>query len=78
MEVMANLPRVEITEKALKILKIETALMGIGQKGALEALVIRGASPQSLALVDKKAIIPKVEVMSLMEVEEMEAKPRIP
>jgi len=67
---MTNLPRVEITEKALKILKIETALCSLGQKETLEALVIRGASPQSLALVDKKAIIPKVELKPLMEVEE--------
>jgi hypothetical protein len=78
MEYMANIPRVEITEKALKILKIETALSGLGQKGTLEALVIRGASAQSLALMEEKAIIPKVESMPLMEVEEKEINPKIP
>ena len=77
-EDMANIPRVEITEKALKILKIETALSGLGQKGTLEALVIRGASTQSLALVEEKAIIPKVESMPLMEVKEKEKVSQIP
>jgi hypothetical protein len=41
-------------------------------------LVIRGASTQSLALVDEKAIIPKVESMPLMDVEEKEIGPQIP
>ena len=77
-EFMSNIPRVEITEKALKILKIETALSGLGQKGTLEALVIRGASTKSLALLEEKAIIPKTESMTLMEVEEKEGKPKIP
>jgi hypothetical protein len=53
---MAKIPRVEITDKALKVLKIETALCGMNQKTALEALILRGASPQALALVEDRAI----------------------
>jgi hypothetical protein len=51
---MAKIPRVEITDKALKVLKIETALSGLNQKTALEALILRGASPKTLALVENK------------------------
>lgn len=50
-------PRVEITEKALKVLKIETALSGLNQKTELEALILRGASSRTLALVDEKPLM---------------------
>lgn len=49
--------RVEITEKALKVLKIETALSGLSQKTELEALILRGASSRTLALVEEKPLM---------------------
>jgi hypothetical protein len=58
---MVNSARVEITAKALKVLKIETAICGIGQKETLEALILRGASAQSLAVVEGRTVIPKME-----------------
>ncbi len=75
MDIMANLPRVEITDKALKVLKIETAISGLNQKEALEALILRGASSRTLELVEEKDKIPQ---MALMEVEELERKEKIP
>ena len=42
----------EITDKALKVLKIEAALSGLPQKEALEALILRGASAQSVESAD--------------------------
>lgn len=63
---MAQSARVEITEKALRILKIETAISGLSQKAALEGLILRGASRDIVELVEGKP---------QMEVEEMEDKP---
>jgi hypothetical protein len=62
---MEKYPRVEITDKALKVLKIEAAIQGLGQKEALEALILRGASAQSRAVVEGKTVVelkPMVEV----------------
>jgi hypothetical protein len=67
MDVMANLPRVEITDKALSVLKLETALSGVGQKQTLEALVLRAASVETLALVEKKAVILKAATLPEQE-----------
>ena len=75
MDIMANLPRVEITDKALKVLKIETAISGLNQKDALEALILRGASSRTLALMEVKDKLPQ---MTLMEVEEKEKIPKKP
>ena len=69
---MSNLTRVEISDKALAVLKIETALCGKSQKQTLEALVLRSASPQTLALVEDKAVVPRVDSDLLMEVTEKE------
>jgi hypothetical protein len=80
---MAKIPRVEITDKALKVLKVEAALSGLPQKEALEALILRGASSRTLALVEGKTVMevkPIVEDIPLVEVdvvEEMEEKPKI-
>lgn len=85
MSFMAKIPRVEITDKALKVLKIEAALSGLPQREALEALVLRGASSRTLALMEEKAVIPEAEVKPIVEdiplveadiVEEMEVKPK--
>ena len=70
MEFMAKIPRVEITDQALKVLKIEAALSGLPQKEALEDLILRGASSRTLELV---AITPALD-----KVEDMEEKPVIP
>ncbi len=51
------------------MLKIETALCGKSQKQTLEALVLRSASPQTLALVEDKAVVPQVDNDPLMEIE---------
>ncbi len=75
MPFMAKIPRVEITDKALKVLKIETAVSGLNQREALEALVMRGASLRALALVEEKDKHPQ---KTLMEVEELEKTPEIP
>jgi hypothetical protein len=64
---MATAPRVEITEKALKILKIESALTGQNQKDALETLILRGASAQTQALLQDKPIAPKTPKMDILE-----------
>lgn len=64
---MANNPRVEITDKALSVLKLETALGCMGQKQTLEALILRGASSRVLALLEEK---PNIDV-----VEEVPVKP---
>lgn len=69
---MSNLTRVEITDKALSVLKIETALCGMNQKQTLEAIVLRGASPKTLALVDDRAVVLRVDTDPLMEVEAKE------
>jgi hypothetical protein len=66
-EFMANIPRVEITDKALQVLKIETALSRKSQKDTLEALVLRGASVEALALVDKKPLVESHKETSLVE-----------
>ena len=76
MEFMAKIPRVEISETALKVLKIEAALSGLPQKAALEALILRGASSRTLALVDGKPALDKVD--ELEEMEAMKEKPAIP
>lgn len=55
--IMAKIPRVEITDKALKVLKVETALSGLSQKIALEALILRGASSRTLAIVEEKPLM---------------------
>ncbi len=72
MTIMSSLTRVEITDKALAVLKIETALCGKSQKQTLEAIVLRGAYPQTLALVEDKAVVPKVDSDPLMVVDGME------
>lgn len=64
---MANSPRVEITDKALKVLKIEAAIHGLGQKETLEALILRGASAQSLAVAEVKPVVEVKEIMELKE-----------
>jgi hypothetical protein len=67
---MANSPRVEITDKALKVLKIEAAIHGLGQKETLEALIMRGASAQTLVLVEGKTLVglkPMVEALPTVE-----------
>lgn len=69
MENMAQSARVEITEKGLRILKIETAISGLSQKAALESLILRGASSDVVELVEGK---PQMEEE---EMEEMEDKP---
>ncbi len=48
--------KVEITEKGLKILKIEAALMGLPQKAALEQLLINGAREDTFKLVEGEKI----------------------
>jgi hypothetical protein len=48
--------KVEITEKGLKILKIEAALMGLPQKAALEQLLINGAREDTFKLVEREEI----------------------
>jgi len=56
--------KVEITEKGLKILKIEAALMGLPQKAALEQLLINGARKDTFKLVEgekKDFIIPGLD-----------------
>ena len=73
---MANSPRVEITDKALKVLKIEAAICGLGQKETLEALILRGASAQSMAIVERKTVIPKVGKIHIMVVENKETIPK--
>ena len=73
---MANLPRVEITEKALKILKIESAILDLNQKEALESLILRGASPQTLAMLQENPLPPKLAISPKLELlEEMEESP---
>lgn len=75
---MAKIPRVEITDKALKVLKVEAALSGLPQKETLEALILRGASSRTLSLVEGTASMEEIEVKpqpTLMEVEEMEPLP---
>jgi HrpA-like RNA helicase len=63
---MTKLARVEITEKALRILKIETALSGMSQTKALEILIERGAGRQAIAIVEGKQLA-EVEEKPLME-----------
>lgn len=53
MTFMAKNPRVEITAKALKVLKIEAALNEQSSRKALEALILRGASSQTMAIVEE-------------------------
>jgi len=77
-EVMANLPRVEITDKALSVLKLEAALSGMNQKQTLEALILRGASPQALALVEEKAVVEEIPLMEVEEIPFVEEKEIIP
>lgn len=67
LEGMAKIPRIEISDRALKVLKIEAALSGLPQKEALEAIILRGASSRTLALVEGKPVL-----------EEMEVEPAIP
>ena len=66
---MAKILRVEITDKALKVLKVEAALRGQPQRETLEALILSGAPPRALALVEEEP---------LMEVAKMESKPVTP
>ncbi len=75
MDIMAKIPRVEVSEKALKVLKIETALQGVNQKQALEALILRGASPHALALVEEKPLMAVTENKPVIpEMDKMECK----
>lgn len=60
---MANSPRVEITEKALRVLKIEAAIQGLGQKETLEALILRGASAELMPFVEVKDRQEDMEVL---------------
>jgi len=78
---MEQLGRVELTENALQVLKIKTALCGLSQNTALEALILRGASSQILALLDgkteleeisKSRKLEKISQKPLMELEEMQ------
>jgi len=68
---MAKILRVEITDKALKVLKVEAALRGQPQRETLEALILSGAPPRARALA-------LVEEEPLMEVAKMESKPVTP
>lgn len=77
MDIMANLPRVEITDKALKVLKIETAISGLNQKEALEALILRGASARTLELVEGKERLPQMTLMEVERIPEIPGKPQV-
>ena len=69
----------EITDKALKVLKIEAALSGLPQKEALEALILRGASSRTLALVEGKTGSDKMDGMEeIGKMGKIEVKPIIP
>jgi len=71
MDIMA---RVEVSERALKVLKIEAAMAGISQKEALEALILRGVSSRTLAVMAGKPLVDKELLMADMPEMNKEAK----
>ena len=50
---MTTSSRIEISDKALKVLKMEAALRSLSQKDMLEMMICGNASPEVMALIDK-------------------------
>ncbi|MDD1753864.1 MAG: hypothetical protein LUQ38_12345 [Methanotrichaceae archaeon] len=50
---MPTSSRIEISDKALKVLKMEAALRGFNQRDTLEMLICGNASPEIMALIDR-------------------------